>query len=244
MAPSLGGPKLSDCYPIWRDILSVAAPFLTSVEFQLGNGIATSFWHARWCGELAPRNCFPNLFDAAKHRHLSFCRFGTRANLGFPALLGLLERLELQHVITLTCSIPISDNIDYSPSWRWTNSSTFSVRSAYAFLSFDGITNSKIAFLWKLKIPLRIKIFLWLAARNKLLTTCFLAKRGWQGPSICVLCYFDAETIDHLLFLCPFARDFWNFLLEPSMRMQQVLASTTGQLGDRWKRVRGSLSGQ
>jgi hypothetical protein len=35
--------------------------------------------------------------------------------------------------------------------------------------------------LWKLKLPLKIKIFLWYLGRGVTLTKVNLAKRGWTG---------------------------------------------------------------
>jgi hypothetical protein len=59
--------------------------------------------------------------------------------------------------------------------------------------------------LWKLKIPLRIKIFLWYLKREVVLTKDNLARRNWNGGKQCVLC-FQPETIQHLFFYCHFAR--------------------------------------
>ncbi|OAY75681.1 putative ribonuclease H protein [Ananas comosus] len=99
-------------------------------------------------------------------------------------------------------------------SWRWTSSGKFSVRTAAEFLMFDGINNCNLPFLWNLKIPLRVKIFLWLADRNKLLTADNLRKRGWHGPTICNLCYSDAESVEHILHHYFYAVSVWNWLTD------------------------------
>jgi hypothetical protein len=41
--------------------------------------------------------------------------------------------------------------------------------------------------IWKLKYPLKAKIFLWLALSNKVLTWDNFKKRAWQGPGWCIL---------------------------------------------------------
>jgi hypothetical protein len=43
--------------------------------------------------------------------------------------------------------------------------------------------------LWKLKLPLKIEIFLWYLGRGVTLTKENLAKRGWTGSMKCCYCY-------------------------------------------------------
>ena len=62
--------------------------------------------------------------------------------------------------------------------------------------------------LWKMKVPLKIKIFSWYLRRGVILTKDNLAKRNWQGSTKCVLCHHD-ENIMHLFFQCSFARSIW-----------------------------------
>jgi hypothetical protein len=42
--------------------------------------------------------------------------------------------------------------------------------------------------IWKWKLQLKIKIFIWLEASNRILTWAVLKKKGWEGPDICSLC--------------------------------------------------------
>jgi hypothetical protein len=65
--------------------------------------------------------------------------------------------------------------------------------------------------LWKLKVPLKIKIFLWYLRRGVVLTKDNLAKCNWQGSILCCFCHKD-ETIQHLFFDCPLARSIWSII--------------------------------
>ena len=62
---------------------------------------------------------------------------------------------------------------------------------------------------WKMKIPLKTKVFAWYLRRGVILTKDNLAKRNWQGSKRCVFCHHD-ETIKHLFFQCNFARSIWS----------------------------------
>ena len=54
--------------------------------------------------------------------------------------------------------------------------------------------------IWKMKIPLKNKVFAWYLCRGVILTKDNLAKRNWYGSKKCVFCHKD-ETIKHLLFV-------------------------------------------
>ena len=71
------------------------------------------------------------------------------------------------------------------------------------------ISNNKK--IWKSKIPLKVKIFMWYLHRGVVLTKDNLARRNWPGSKKCSFCSHD-ETIKHLFFQCKFARSTWSVI--------------------------------
>jgi hypothetical protein len=65
--------------------------------------------------------------------------------------------------------------------------------------------------IWKMKIPLKTKVFGWYLRRGVILTKDNLAKRNWHRSKSCVFCHQD-ETIKHLFFQCRFARSIWSII--------------------------------
>jgi hypothetical protein len=65
--------------------------------------------------------------------------------------------------------------------------------------------------IWKLRIPLKTKVFAWYLRRGVILTKDNLAKRNWRGSKRCVFCQED-ETIKHLFFQCRFAKAIWSII--------------------------------
>jgi hypothetical protein len=59
--------------------------------------------------------------------------------------------------------------------------------------------------IWNIKIPLRIKVFLWIVFKKSLLTKDNLVRRGWSGDETCRFCS-NKETMDHIFFGCAVAR--------------------------------------
>jgi hypothetical protein len=66
-------------------------------------------------------------------------------------------------------------------------------------------------YLWKLKIPLKIKNFMWFLSNKVLLTKDNLANRKWNGCQKCCFCD-SAETVNHLFIGCPFAKIIWRMM--------------------------------
>lgn len=65
-----------------------------------------------------------------------------------------------------------------------------------------GVHNSFFAQIWKIKAPLKVKIFVWIVLHRKVLTVDNLRKRGWSGEESCVFCLDVSETVDHLFVEC------------------------------------------
>ena len=65
--------------------------------------------------------------------------------------------------------------------------------------------------IWKLRLPLNIKIFIWYLQKGVVLTKDNLACRQWRGSTKCCFCSLD-ETIQHLFFDCQMARIIWRIV--------------------------------
>jgi hypothetical protein len=65
--------------------------------------------------------------------------------------------------------------------WALEKSSEFSTKSLYNCLTHGGVKDKLNDILWKCKVPLKVKVFLWQAWHNKLPTAESLVKRNWQG---------------------------------------------------------------
>ncbi len=98
-------------------------------------------------------------------------------------------------------------------SWRWTQSELFSMKSLYSFLQDSGIRHNGFRELWGIKIPLKVKIFVWLVLKHRVLTLNWSARWGWTGVGSCVFCTCPLETADHLFASCESVRETLSDLL-------------------------------
>jgi hypothetical protein len=67
--------------------------------------------------------------------------------------------------------------------------------------------------VWKITVPPRIHIFLWLLANNKTLTRDNLAKGRNMENDSCLFCY-EKESFRHLFFECCVAQALWEMVYE------------------------------
>lgn len=83
--------------------------------------------------------------------------------------------------------------------WSLTKNKQFATKSTYMWLErvFSGANNK---WLWKAKIPLKIKIFMCQLFRNAILTRDNMRKRKWLGNPTCSFCDCT-ETATHIFWL-------------------------------------------
>ena len=82
--------------------------------------------------------------------------------------------------------------------WKNNKEGIFTVKSMYKLLMYEGLVPRK-NFIWKLKIPLKIKSFLWYLKERVILTKNNLAKRRWNGSLSCFCS--SKETIQYLFLI-------------------------------------------
>ncbi|MBA0671524.1 hypothetical protein Goklo_028954, partial [Gossypium klotzschianum] len=99
--------------------------------------------------------------------------------------------------------------------WTQSASGVFSVRSAYWYLKENSWNPQEDYWkiVWKYRGPQRVRVFLWLAFNQKLLTNSERARRGIYHCSSCSICGHDIEDLVHVLRDCPSAQDVWRLVI-------------------------------
>lgn len=121
---------------------------------------------------------------------------------------------------------------DDSVSWRFSSSKDFSLSSLYKVLSDGGLCCPRAKVIWGCGSPIKIRVFIWLALKDRILTYENLRKRNWPGYSgqLCPLCSFKEESLDHLLLKCSVIKPIWRFFMH--------LKGFPGSLQAMWSRWR------
>jgi hypothetical protein len=122
------------------------------------------------------------------------------------ALVG--EKLVLWEKLKNLCrNVKLRNDEDDKLVWTLSPSGIFSVKSFYTAMQSCGSVPYK--FMWRVKLPLRVKTFLWLLLKKSILTRDVLLRRWGKCTTNCLFCGQN-ESIDHLFFACPLARYIWN----------------------------------
>jgi hypothetical protein len=141
----------------------------------VGNGCKTSLWKNIWIGDCPLAVKFPVLFDLALDKDISVNRVLTS---NFDALFfrrRMMGNLQVLYgeLVDLCAHYNLSVQEDRV---RWCiGNKGFTVNSLYKKNSIDQVV-VPYRFLWKSKLPQKIKVFIWLVVRNKILTQDNLKK--------------------------------------------------------------------
>jgi hypothetical protein len=142
----------------------------------VGNGRRTSFWKNFWIGDGPLALRFPILFDLTADKDISVFKVLSSDFEALSFRRRMTDNLQglFDELVALCSDFSLSSHED-KPVWRLGNKG-FTVNSLYKKNSLDQI-KVPYRFLWKSKLPQKIKVFLWLVIRNKILTKDNLKKK-------------------------------------------------------------------
>jgi hypothetical protein len=110
-------------------------------------------------------------------------------------------------LVQIASCIQFSDEED-TIIWQYNSLGIYSVQSLYAIVNHRGVQQVYTPVMWRISVPPRLHIFLWLLANNKVLTRDNLAKRKQIEDKTCLFCK-EAESVRHIFFDCYVAQALW-----------------------------------
>jgi hypothetical protein len=196
----------------WAGIMSTKRHFFPHGSFSIKDGSEIRFWEDIWLGPRPLKHQYPALYNIVRQKGDTLAQVMEtfppavtfRRDLVGPRLTSWTELLQKLASVQLA---PGTDEF----KWSLTKNGLFTVGSMYKALIQPVIPVLDNKSIWKMKIPLKTKVFAWYLRRGVILTKDNLAKRNWNGSKKCVYCHHD-ETIKHLFFDCHFARSIWSII--------------------------------
>jgi hypothetical protein len=185
--------------------MKAKANFLIHGSFLLNNRKQIRFWEDKWLGNYSFQEQYPSLYNIVRRKsatvesilstvplNVSFQQFLTQNNLElWHNLVGRIMGVEL-------------NNLNGVFIWNLHQHGQYLVRSLYMAQINNGTTHMNKQ-IWRLRIPLKIKIFMWYTKKEVVLIKDNLARRNWDGSKQCCF-YLRDESIHHLFFECHYAR--------------------------------------
>ncbi|WVZ67661.1 hypothetical protein U9M48_016710 [Paspalum notatum var. saurae] len=131
---------------------------------------------------------------------------------------------DVQEILT----IPVDTDATDWPAWHFDSTGNFSVKSAYKLavhirdrdLGKDASSSTAATVsgnndefmwhkLWQLKLPNKMKMFIWRLAHNSLPVRRNLVRRGVKTDTICPMCHRLVEDCGHVFFRCKRSEECW-----------------------------------
>ncbi|PWA94626.1 reverse transcriptase domain, Reverse transcriptase zinc-binding domain protein [Artemisia annua] len=200
----------------WKQIVKVG-------EQKLPNGALINsyfigyFWGDIWLGEDPLRIKYPHLFKLESNKWVKVSgRINCINNVKVVTWNWRREPSTYMEITELFLLLGDIYDLNWQGGWdvwKWkaSNDGIFSVASARKIISDHIPVDNSTKINWKCWVPLKCKIMVWRAARNRLPTTSELIKRGVTlQQSLCSFCHSMQETITHLFTGCMFTYEVWN----------------------------------
>jgi len=199
----------------WKGLMGVKNQFLNLGRFKLVSGDQLRFWEDIWLGNQPLKFRYPVLFNIVRKKHATVANVlsSSPLNISFRRALVGNKLFEWHSLVASLTHVNLEEGLDIF-IWGLHKTGSFTVRSMYRALISNGINMSQE--IWHLRIPLKIKIFLWFLKKEVLLTKDNLVRRNWRGNRTCEFCK-QSESIQHRFFDCIYAKFLWR-----------VICSTTG----------------
>jgi len=170
---------------------------------------------------------FQNFTLLQKNKLISLSK--TLASDSLPSLFNLpvsVEAYNQLQELQYELSSLVLDDLNDSWTYIW-GSPQFSSSKAYRSLIGHTQAHPIFKWLWKTSCQNKHKVFFWLILIDRLSTRDMMRRRRMHLDDYhCVLCQQPPEeTVMHLLFFCPFARDCWgmlNFQFDDDLTIPQI----------------------
>jgi len=158
-------------------LMKVKDRFCHLSTFNLYNGTHIRFWEDRWFRNSTLKEQYPSLYNICRKKHISIASVfsSTPLNISFRRALVGENRLKWNELVMRIAFVQLDDQRD-SIKRSLSKLGSFTVQSMYKHL-VNQIALPLNKSIWKLKIPLKIKVFIWFLLKGVILTKDNLLRR-------------------------------------------------------------------
>lgn len=194
----------------WRGIVEGVNTLREGMQKVPRNGKSTYFWNEPWLlKEPLSQHALLNITDEmSKARVADYWK----ANQGWDWS-KIRDAIPEDILNKMEIYMLIEDNESEDDfCWREEGSGMFSVSSAYNLIHDNAGAEDDRTWerIWRLKVAAKMKMFLWLAYHQRVMSNDMRRRKGFTTLDHCHRCTEKKEDIDHILRRCPNAEEVWN----------------------------------
>ncbi|KAF7843708.1 putative ribonuclease H protein At1g65750 family [Senna tora] len=205
-----------NCSRIWRGVADCWQYVEDGMCWRLGNGQRIRFWMDKWvpgCKPLAEYKLGPL---AREDEEVKVSRFLTGS--------GAWDWEAFEHLIPHDICLkihsippPVRNDSEDTPVWSLNKNGQFSTKSAYRLITGDHALEERNIWrkVWGWKGPEKIKYFLWLCVKDRIMTNVNRKRRNISTSEFCPRCKNIPESVLHTIRDCEYAKNVWMRLVKP-----------------------------
>ncbi|GMP89357.1 hypothetical protein CsSME_00040977 [Camellia sinensis var. sinensis] len=191
-------PKGRPASHVWRGILKSRETLRKGVKCEIGNGKNVDVWKDWWCGN---KPLVDLVSDTQQSNHNKSDGLTVNNIINEQGNWDVVKMNEIfsPNISTLIHKLPRPPTADMDTrTGRGSSDGVFTTSSAYNIISGNLSIEEDWNWLWKLRLPQKLKSFLWTALHGKLLTNQSREKKGLTSDPLCLSCN-EVEDMNHLL---------------------------------------------
>lgn len=208
----------------WKSIIKGRHIVKETASWRVGNGNDINLWFDKWVGDnsLALNHCItiPDGLEELKVRDFIL------SDRSWDIV--KLQDICSENMINIikTIPIPVVDGVEDALHWPIGKGGKFSVSSAFDAIAGRDDTRGDWSWLWKVRVWEKVKLFLWLVAKGRIMTNLERVRRHFTVDNRCPVCGEDEESIRHMVWDCRLARGVWRLTYSPAHFAFPLFVST------------------
>jgi hypothetical protein len=185
-------------FPFWKGFLWAAQYAKMGYRWLVGDGRKVIFSEDQWMGSCSLAIQYWNLYNIVNEKGCTIRDAWDGVDLKFTFRRTVDNRSMMlwQVLLMIASKISFKEELDQMVC-KFSSNGRYSVQTLYTMVNDRGVRQVYPPVVWKIKVPPKIHIFLWLFVKNKLLTRDNLAKRSMDDQT-CLFCD-EPESVSHLL---------------------------------------------
>lgn len=156
--------RYKDSFQFWKGLHKVKHLFKWGAQYKVMDGRLTSFWDDSRVRDVPLRLLYPTLYACCGDQNamVSECFNGVNWDIDFNRSFTETE-IELWHAFMNDLSQATLDSSGRGDKVSWTlqKSEIFTTKSLYRFITHGSVISKIDNSIWKCKLPLKIRVFLW-----------------------------------------------------------------------------------